>query len=124
MSDRKCPSCDGPISKNAQLCAACRKRAIVAGVNLLAPGARSPEQASPPSPQRPRTSGQNRAYHGKCGTLARLRDVTVREVKTWALEQASTRFRRNIESSADMTEDEMSDVLDMLDDAIAGASDG
>lgn len=125
MSERKCPSCDGPISRDAQLCRDCRKRAIVAGVNLLAPGARSPEQAPPPpTPPRQRTSGQNRAYHGKCGTLARLRDVPVRQIKGWALEQASTRFRRNIESSADMNEDEMSDVLDMLDDAIAGASDG
>jgi hypothetical protein len=120
VTERTCPGCSGPISRGAQLCRLCRPRAIAAGVNLLAPGARS---SQPQPPAGARTTGQNRAYHGKCGTLARLRDVPVREIKDWALAQASTRFRRNITSSADMNEDEMSDVLDTLDDAIAEASD-
>lgn len=116
----KCPSCDGPISRGAQLCRDCRKRAIVAGVNLLAPGARTSAPAPPP---RPRTSGQNRAYHGKCATLAHLTEQPERQVKKWALSEASKLFRREISSSADLNEDEMSDILDLLDDAIGAWQD-
>jgi len=119
VSDRKCPGCGGKISRGATLCSICRKTAIVAGVNLIAPGARA--AAPPPPAPAARTTGQNRAYHGKCGTLARIRGVPVREVKQWALEQASTIFRREITTSKAMNEDEMSDVLDILDDAIAQA---
>jgi hypothetical protein len=118
VSERRCPGCGGKISRGATLCAICRKTAIVAGVNLIAPGARS---AGPPPPPPARTTGQNRAYHGKCGRLARIRGVPVREIKEWALEQASTMFHREIASSKAMNEDEMSDVLDILDDAIAQA---
>jgi hypothetical protein len=114
-----CPGCSGRISRGATLCRECRKRAIVAGVNLLAPGART---AIPPAPA-PRTTGQNRAYHGKCGTLARLRGQSERETKQWALAEASSRFGRAIASSAELNEDEMSDVLDLLDDAITALLD-
>lgn len=116
MSDRKCPCCGGKISRGATLCAICRKTAIVAGVNLIAPGARS---AAPPPPPAARTNGQNRAYHGKCGTLARLRGIPPQEAKTEILEWASRMFGREITTSKAMNEDEMSDVLDTLDAAIA-----
>lgn len=118
MSDRKCPGCGGKISRAATLCAICRKTAIVAGVNLIAPGARA---AAPPPPPAARTNGQNRAYHGKCGTLARLRGIPPQEVKKEILEWASRMFGHEIDSSKAMNEDEMSDVLDTLDAAIAKA---
>lgn len=113
-----CPGCGGKMSRGATLCRECRKRAIVAGVNLLAPGARA--QAPPPAPAK-RTSGQNRAYHGKANTLARLTARSERAVKDWALEQASTMFGRTITSSRDLNEDEMSDMLDRLDEEISAA---
>jgi hypothetical protein len=116
--ERHCPVCNGKISPKARLCATCRKAAIVAGVNLIAPGARS---AAPPPPPAAPTNGQNRAYHGKCGTLARLRGVPPQEVKKEILEWASRMFGREIASSKAMNEDEMSDVLDTLDAAIAQA---
>lgn len=113
----KCPGCGGKISRGATLCRECRKRAIVAGVNLLAPGARARTPATPTK----RTSGQNRAYHGKANTLARLTSRSERAVKEWALEEASTMFGREITSSRDLNEDEMSDMLDRLDEEIAAA---
>jgi hypothetical protein len=111
-----CPGCGGKISRGATLCRECRKRAIVAGVNLLAPGARA---HTPPLPPAKRTTGQNRAYHGKANTLARLTARSERAVKEWALEQASTMFSRTITSSSELNEDEMSDMLDRLDEEIA-----
>ena len=118
MSGRICPGCGGPISRGAQLCRLCRPRAIAAGVNLLAPGAR----AAVPAPAGPRTAGQSRAYHGKCGTLARLRGEQPQQIKKAVLERASHRFRREITSSSELNEIEMSDVLDELDAAIAEAA--
>lgn len=119
MSDRTCPGCGGTISRRAQLCRLCRPRAIAAGVNLLAPGARAP---APATPAAQRTPGQSRAYHGKCGTLARLLGEQPQEVKRAALEKASRMFDREITSSSDLNEIEMSDVLDQLDAAIAKAT--
>lgn len=121
MSERSCPGCGGRISRGARLCIECRKRAIVAGVNLLAPGAR----ADAPAPAAGRqTPGQNRAYHGKCSTIARVTGEPPTLVKRAALDKASRMFRRPIDSSKDMNEDEMSRLLDHLDEAIAAAAAG
>lgn len=119
MTIRTCPGCGGKISRGAQLCSECRKRAIVAGVNLLAPGARADPPAPKPGVQTP---GQNRAYHAKCSTIARATGEQPTIVKRAVLEKASSMFRRDITSSKAMNEDEMSRLLDHLDEAIATAT--
>lgn len=119
MTERRCPGCGGKISRGAQLCSECRKRAIVAGVNLLAPGARANAPAPAPGKQTP---GQNRAYHAKCSTIARATGEQPTVVKRAVLEKASSMLRRPIGSSKDMNEDEMSRLLDHLDGAITAAT--
>ena len=118
MSERRCPGCNGKISPKAQLCASCRRDANAIGASVVERVGTS-AVAQPPAPaMRDRTPGQGRAYHGKCGTLARLRGTTPQEIKRSALEQASRMFRREIDSSKAMNEDEMSEILDWLDDEI------
>lgn len=117
-----CPSCSKPKTARALLCAACRKLAIEIGVQLLVePGTtfgslleRIAERIHPAA----RTPGQNRAYHGKCGELARLEEITPTEVKARALQHASTELGRDVTSSKELNEDEMSDLLDWLDEQI------
>jgi hypothetical protein len=116
--ERHCPGCNGKISREGQAL-----RNMPQGRDRRR---RQPDRArraiagSPPPPPAARTTGQNRAYHGKCGTLARLRGVPPR-----GQEGRSSRPRRcsvrEIATSKAMNEDEMSDVLDTLDDAIAQA---
>lgn len=118
MAAAKCPSCGGKISRGATLCAVCRRIAIHAGVNLIAAGPQG-RAASPIAG--PRTAGQNRGYHGKCGDLARLRGVKPQDVKRDVLQKASQMFGREITSSRDLDEDEMSEILDTLDDELAAA---
>ena len=119
MTARTCPGCGGPKHSQAQLCRECRKRAIVAGVNLLAPGARTDAPAPKPGKQTP---GQNRAYHAKCSTIARATGEPPTLVKRAALDKATPMFRRPIDSSKDMNEDEISQLLDHLDEAIVAAT--
>lgn len=121
-----CPGCNGKISRGAKLCRDCWKRARVAGVNLLRGGGdvyvgvdRESSRDATALVVHARTAGQNRAYHGKANAIARLTSRSEREVKAWALEQAATMFGRSITSSRDLNEDEMSELLDRLDEEIA-----
>jgi hypothetical protein len=115
MTARKCAGCGGPISSRAQLCKLCRRRAIATGVR----------QVLVPAPADPRTPGQNLAFHGKCSTLAELElhpasrvaiNQRAAEHKRDALAWASRQFGRSIDSSKELTSDEMSDVLGWLDE--------
>jgi hypothetical protein len=106
----KCPACGGKKSRSAKLCASCRKLANEVGASLL------PHVHQPPA--RPRTLDQNRAYHGKCGAIAKLKNVDAREIKKQARARASELFGRTIESSADLSELEMDRLLDRLDDEL------
>jgi hypothetical protein len=103
------------------------------GANLIVGAAAAPTReelaswrnAPPPSYPRLRSSGQNDAYHGKCtnlgavqlGPLATPAEIAraARVYKRSALEWASHQFGRSIESSKELTHDEMSEVLDWLD---------
>jgi len=113
-----CPGCAGPKSARATLCRDCRRRANSVGAAVVA---QLPTVAAPsrPADVGPRSAGQNRAYHGKCGTLAAIRETTPQQIKAQALEYASVRFGRAITSSGDLDELEMSDVLDWLDTQLA-----
>jgi hypothetical protein len=113
-----CPVCGGPKTKRAHLCAGCRRAAIAAGVNLLLADM-TPAAPRPPHVDPFRTPGQSRAYHGKCGSLAQLEQTTPQRIKQQALEHISAVVGRPVLSSKDLTEDEMSDLLDWLDESIA-----
>jgi len=112
-----CPGCGGSKSKRALLCAACRRRAISVGVQ---------EVLTPAPPDEPRSPSQNLAFHGKCATLAKLElsdDATHVAVNQRAMERkhdalawAAKRFGRSIESSRQLSRDEMSEVLEWLDE--------
>lgn len=120
----RCPSCKGPKSKRAELCRVCRRAANAAGAAVLL----SAPSAAPAS-RRPRSLSQNSAFHGKCSTIAELVagtsagrpqiEKTASEAKGGILERASREFGRTIESSAQLTAEEMSQVLDWLTDLIA-----
>lgn len=73
------------------------------------PPAPAPLQATP---------GQNRAFHKKCDVLGEKREQPGRQVKVAAKAGASRRLGREIASVKDLSEGEMSDVLDWLDEAI------
>jgi hypothetical protein len=105
------------------MCAGCRRAAITAGVNLLLADMTPAEPRPPRDRVEPfRTPGQSRAYHGKCGSLAQLEEVIPQRIKERALEHASATLNRPVLSSKDLTEDEMSDLLDWLDERISAWS--
>lgn len=117
-----CPGCGQAKSPRAQLCSSCRKRANAVGAAVVAqiPSAEPPRPV-PPSAAGARTPGQNRAYHGKCATLAALEQVSPQQIKARALEHAALACGRPIASSGELNELEMSDLLDWLDSQLGDA---
>lgn len=117
-----CPGCGGAKSKRARLCAACRRRANAVGADVL----QQLPTAAPRAREVARTPQQNIVYHARCSDLAKLefagQHVTssqlrmrVIEVKALTMMKASQRFGRKIESSTELTEPEMEQVLELLD---------
>jgi len=104
-----CPGCHGPKTRRAELCRDCRRRANVVGARTWV------ETAQPTLPSTPRTPQQNRVYHGKLNSIAELEQRPLKDVKAWALERASLMFRRSIESSTELSEIEMEQLLESLD---------
>ncbi len=116
-----CPGgCGGTKSARARFCASCRARANELGDEVLrrVPTA-NPAAARSRAQTMLRTPEQNRAYHGKCGAIARLRGRNARTVKTEALTLASQLFERKVESSTELSELEMDRLLDHLDAQLA-----
>lgn len=112
MPASACPGCGGPKTRRAQFCATCRRRANVVGAKVWT------ETAAPVSTT-PRTSQQNRVYHGKCASLAKLEQLELFQIKRRSLEAASAMFRRPITSSTELTEIEMEQLLEHLDEQLA-----
>lgn len=117
-----CPGCNGPKTARAKLCRVCRGRANIIGERVWT------DTALPTTPAKPRTVYQSNIYHGKCAALARARSEDpsdkiavnreMRAVKHQALAFASKRFRREIESSTELSEIEMDIVSEWLDDQL------
>lgn len=101
------------------MCADCRKRANAIGASVVAqlPTAQQLPQPQPVEPRAidPRTPGQNRAYHKKIALLASQSDQSLKAVKAAALAHISEQLNRDVASSSDLDELEMSDLLDWLD---------
>lgn len=106
-----CPGCGGKKSRRARLCASCRRRANVIGARVWT------ETAAPVSTT-PRTSQQSRVYHGKCASIAKLEQRDLIDVKRRALETATLMFGRPITSSTELTEIEMEQLLERLDEQL------
>jgi hypothetical protein len=107
-----CPGCGGEKTKTAELCAKCRRRANVVGARSWI------DTGRPPAPITPRTPQQNRVYHGKLSSIALLEERPLKDVKDGALQLASSMFRRSIESSTELSEIEMEQMLEALDDRL------
>lgn len=120
-----CPGCGGQKSKRAKLCAECRRRANAVGADVVT---HVGEAAIPPEsrPPRPRTPQQNLVYHARITDLAKLTDppsketlrVLERQLKKAALEKARQLFGREITSSTELTEAEMEQLLEWLDEQL------
>lgn len=125
MKKVPCPGgCGGMKSENAALCADCRRRANAVGVSVVT----HVHEASPAT-ARPRTPQQNTVYHGRLRELAILQHggpfddkadlwKAERRLKKWALEQAERMFRRELESSTELSEIEMERLNEWLGDRI------
>lgn len=125
MSASICPGCDGAKSKRARLCASCRRRANAVGADVL----QQMPTATPRPRLVPRTPQQNIVYHARCTDLARLElgplassaqlRMRVIELKAETMQRASQRFGREITSSTELSEPEMEQVLELLDQQLA-----
>lgn len=109
-----CPGCGGKKSRDAMLCRSCRTRANALGVSVLT----HVHEAATPAPSRPRTPQQNRVYHGKLADLARLEQAPIAALKRRVLAEATSRFNRPVTSSTDLSEVEMEQLLEWLDDQL------
>lgn len=122
----KCPGCGGRKSKRAELCATCRRTAGAIGVSVITRvGPTEDIHARVKVAQPPRTSIQNRVYHGKISDLAkRLFPASPtawqaeRHAKRLALRHASEMLGRPIESSTELSELEMERLIEWLDDEL------
>ena len=125
-----CPGCAGQKSKRAKLCAGCRRRANAVGADVVT---HVGESAIPPEsrPPRPRTPQQNLVYHARITDLAKLakpadRDhlrVLERQLKKAALAKAEQLFDRPVKSSTELTEAEMEQLLEWLDEQLEKTQD-
>lgn len=115
-----CPGCGGAKSKRAELCLTCRRKANAVGASVLT---HVHEAAIPPEslPFVPRTPWQSKAYHGKCNDLARLTGSDFLETKRAALAHAGEMFGRAFDSSTELSEIEMEQLLEWLDDQLIDA---
>lgn len=105
-----CPGCGNEKTARARLCASCRRRA-----NNVGESAWKQSAGLQGAPARPRTPEQNRVYHGKLASIAKLEKAELFDVKQRTLEFASLTFEREIKSSTELTELEMEHVLEQLD---------
>lgn len=110
MPDRLiCPGCSGKKTRRAQLCHLCRPRANSVGGRVWS------ETAQPAVQSIPRTPQQNRVYHARCASIAKLEQRPLLDVKRTALEHFATRIGRPLESSTELSEIEMELLLESLD---------
>lgn len=96
------------------LCRGCRVSANQVGVTVVT----HVHEAAAPAAARPRTPEQNRVYHGKLADLARLERLPMATLKQRVIAEASLRFNRPITSSTELSEIEMEQLLEWLDDQL------